>query len=99
MRRQKPLYRRQSVVPGFHHIVPAAAVNVDVNKSRRQYAVAKIHYAAILRDLAPRPRRHFHDELSSTSNSGCSIRCSGVNKVVAVIAIMDDYFVSEVFIL
>ncbi len=37
------LDRRQAFVGAFHHVVSGAAVNVDVNESRRQHSIAEVH--------------------------------------------------------
>ena len=88
MGRQQPLDWRQRTGSGFHHIVPGAAMNVDVNKTGRQYAVAKIHHAAVAGNVAPRPRGHFRNDPILHQYQRLSMRSRGVNNRLAVIAII-----------
>ena len=89
--RQQPLDWRQRIGSGFHHIVPAAAMNVDVNKTGRQYAVAKIHRAAVAGNFPLRPRGDFCNDPVFHQEQRLLDAVQWREQGLAVIAIMNDW--------
>ena len=57
--RQQPLDRRQRTGSGFHHIVPAAAMNMDVNKPGASMPSPKSTTRQLPGTFALRPRGNF----------------------------------------